>query len=299
MTQPPDEHNDLEQALRRMEVEFGPRRPREEEDDALPPQAPGPGPRPTPPPARAGFIAAPRPPAPGARRSRPRAVWAILWAIIAMYVLSCLLSGSLTQPSLGALILLGAKENSLIAAGQHWRLLTATFLHANLIHIFFNGYALFALGPESERLYGTGRFLGLYFIAGLGGSVASYLFSPAPAVGASGAIFGLIGGLGIFFFLSRRALGEFGRAQVQSMAAVALINLIIGFASPGVIDNWGHLGGLVTGVAVGAALAPRLTVDPFLFPPVLVRRVPPGGWVVAVVLALALIATAVLLPGAG
>lgn len=279
--------------MRRMEGEFGPRRLSEGGRGDAPP--PGPGP------VYGEARPIPTPPAPtrGPRRSGARAVWAILATIVVIYVLSSLLSGSLTQPRLGALILLGAKENRLIDAGQYWRLITATFLHANLIHIFFNSYALFALGPESERIYGTGRFLALYFIAGLGGSVASYLFSPAPSVGASGAIFGLIGGLGVFFYLSRRALGEFARAQVQSMAAIAMINLFIGFASPGVIDNWGHMGGLVAGAAVGAALAPRLTLDPQLYPPTLVRRFPPWGWPAAAAVALALVAAAVLLPGAG
>jgi rhomboid protease GluP len=306
VSQPPDDDNDLERALRRLEGEFGPRRPREGEVDPPPtprppppggPAGPGPGPiygeaRPIPPPQ------APRPRATLAR-ARPRAVWALLAAIGGMYVLSCLLSGSLMQPDLGALILLGAKENTLVRQGEYWRLITATFLHANLIHIFFNGYALFALGPESERIYGTGRFLALYFLAGLGGSVASYLFSPVPSVGASGAIFGLIGGLGIFFYLSRAALGEFARTQVQSMVAIAMINLIIGFASPGVIDNWGHLGGLVAGVAAGAALAPRLTLNADLYPPVLARSFPPWGWGAAAALGAALLALAVLVPGAG
>ncbi|NTU78794.1 MAG: rhomboid family intramembrane serine protease [Chloroflexales bacterium] len=291
MSQPPDDNDELERALRRMEGEFGPRRPRE---GAEGPGQPGPGPTY----GDARPIPTPRVRAQGLPSTRPRAVWAILWAIGLIYVVSCLLSGSLVQPDLPVLILLGAKENTLIAAGDYWRLISATFLHANLIHIFFNGYALFALGPESERIYGTGRFLALYFLAGLGGSVASYLFSPAPSVGASGAIFGLIGGLGIFYYLSRQALGEFGRAQTQSMAAIAMVNLIIGFASAGVIDNWGHLGGLLAGVVAGAALAPRLSVIPDLYPPVIARRFLPWGWAAVLALALILIALVVLLPGA-
>ncbi|GAB4437969.1 MAG: rhomboid family intramembrane serine protease [Chloroflexi bacterium OHK40] len=233
--------------------------------------------------------------------TRPRVwlTWVLLWAIVLVYVISCLLSGSLFQPAFPVLIVLGAKENSLVAAGEYWRLLSATFLHANLVHIFFNSYALFALGPESERIYGTARFAAVYFIAGLGGSVASYLFSPAPAVGASGAIFGLIGALGIFYYLSRQALGAFGRMQVQSIASIAAINLVIGFASAGTIDNWGHMGGLVSGLLAGLALAPRLSVDTGFFPPVLVRWQLPWGWAAAAALALALGALAVLLPGAG
>lgn len=236
-------------------------------------------------------MALPRPP-------RPWAVYMLLGLIVVMYLVTALLSGSLTQPTLLVLVLLGAKENSLIDAGQYWRLLSATFLHGSLIHIFFNSFALYVLGPESERIYGTLRFLTLYFLAGLGGSVASYLMSPAPSVGASGAIFGLIGGLGMFFYLSRAALGEFGRSQVQSMATIAVINLVIGFSAPGIIDNWGHMGGLVIGAIVGAALAPRLRIDPLLYPPVLVREYPPWGWPVALATGIVLIAMAVLLPGA-
>lgn len=313
MSKAPDDNDDLEGAMRRMEREFGPRRPPDgvQPTPARPADAPPDGAPPTPtrpagaPPGagpiygEARPIPPPRAPVQGPRRGRPRAVWVILAAIAAIYLLSCLLSGSLFQPDLRVLILLGAKENSLIAGGQYWRLITATFLHANLVHIFFNTYALYALGPESERIYGTGRFLALYFLAGLGGSVASYLFSPAPSVGASGAIFGLIGGLGIFYYLSRKTLGDFARAQVQSMAAIAMINLIIGFASPGVIDNWGHLGGLVAGVIAGAALAPRLSLDTSLLPLVVTRRFPPWGWGAAATLAAALLALAVLLPGAG
>lgn len=265
MTQPHDANDDLTGAPRRTEEEFAPQSHRLT--------------------VRLG--------------NHPRAVWVLLATIAAIYLLSALLSGSLFQPSLAVLVLLGAKANSLIDAGQYWRLLTATFLHANLVHIFFNSFALYILGPDTERIYGTARFLVVYFLAGIGGSVASYLLSPAPSVGASGAIFGLIGALGIFYYLSRAALGEFGRAQLQSMAAIAVINLIIGFSSPGVIDNWGHLGGLIVGTLIGLALAPRLVVDLRLYPPVLVRSYPPWGWSAVAATFAALVALALLLPGAG
>lgn len=232
------------------------------------------------------------------RPSPPRAVMIILGLIVVIYLFTGLLSGSIFQPDLLVLILFGAKENSLISQGEYWRLLSATLLHGNLIHIFFNSFALYSLGPESERIYGTRRFLALYTLAGLGGSVASYLLSPAPSVGASGAIFGLIGGLGIFFFLNRRALGEFGRTQVQSIVSIAVINLLIGFSAQGIIDNWGHLGGLLVGVLVGVALAPRLRRELLLFPPVMVRSYPNWGWPAALGMALVLLALVVLLPGA-
>lgn len=228
----------------------------------------------------------------------PWAVWVLLAVILALYGLSALLSRSLFQPDLLVLLVLGAKANPLIDAGQYWRLISATFLHANLAHLFFNSFALYTLGPESERIYGAPRFLALYILSGLGGSVASYLFSPAPAVGASGAIFGLIGGLGVFYYLNRTLLGAFGRAQVQSMVVIAALNLLIGFSSGGVIDNWGHLGGLIVGALAGLALAPRLKVDQRFYPPILVRSAPAWGWVAATMLCVGVLTLAFLLPGA-
>ncbi|MGB9737178.1 MAG: rhomboid family intramembrane serine protease [Chloroflexus aggregans] len=251
MTRPPDESDEIEAFLRRAEREFG-RRPDLAENTPPPP---------------------PRPAIP-----RPVVTYSLLWIIGIVYLLSCVLSGSFFQPTLSVLVVLGAKVNERIATGEVWRLLTATVLHANLIHIFFNGYALSVLGPETERFYGHVRFLVLYFLSGVGGSIASYAFSPAPAVGASGAIFGLIGGLGMFYYLNRQVLGQFGQDQVRGIVAIAVINLLIGFAAQGVIDNWGHLGGLVSGVLVSLALSPRLTIDSRFFPPLLIRRFPRQGW---------------------
>lgn len=296
MSQQPEDRDDLEAAGRRLESEFGRRHPGEPADDQ------GATAQPRPQPAPDG--AQPYQPRPQPMRvriapaSRPRATFALLGVIGVVYLLSCLLSASLFNPSLGALVFLGAKENSLIAGGELWRLVSATFLHANLVHLFFNGYALYVLGPESERIYGTPRFLALYFLAGVGGSAASYLFSPVPSVGASGAIFGLMGGLGLFFYLNRELLGEAGRAQVQNIIAIGCINLLIGFASPGVIDNFGHLGGLAAGLVAALALAPRFAVDPQLYPPRAVRRFPPWGVGAALALGVALVALAALLPGA-
>jgi rhomboid protease GluP len=82
------------------------------------------------------------------------------------------------------------------------------------------------------------------------------------------------------------------------MVAIAVINLIIGFSSAGVIDNWGHLGGLIAGALAGVALAPRLRLDPRFYPPVLARSAPPWGWAAVAALFIGLIALAVLLPGA-
>ncbi|MFN3372085.1 MAG: rhomboid family intramembrane serine protease, partial [Chloroflexus sp.] len=146
MARPPNEPDEIEEFLRRAEREFG-----------LRPDLSDEPPRPAPPPL-----------------PRPVVTYSLLWAIGIVYVLASALSGSVFQPAFPVLVALGAKVNERIANGEGWRLLTAVFLHANLIHIFFNGYALSVLGPETERFYGHGRFLALYMLSGLGGSIASY-----------------------------------------------------------------------------------------------------------------------------
>lgn len=129
--------------------------------------------------------------------------------------------------------------------GEWWRLLTAAFLHGSFLHIAFNMYVLFALGPTLERILGHGRYLTLYILAALGGGVASYVFSDlrTVSVGASGAIFGLMGAL----IVAGRRL----RYDITQVVILLGINIVIGFVSPGV-DWRAHLGGLVTGAVVAA-----------------------------------------------
>lgn len=158
-------------------------------------------------------------------------------------------------PRLSTLVLFGAKVNEYIAAGEIWRLFTAMFLHGDIIHLLFNLYALYILGPMVEGFFGHRRFLLIYFIGGLWGSVASYAFSPAVSVGASGAIFGLIGATTIYFLRYRENFGSRGRAIVQNMLVVIGINLVLGLSVQG-IDNWGHMGGLIGGTAVAYTLLP-------------------------------------------
>lgn len=127
--------------------------------------------------------------------------------------------------------------------GEWFRLVTAVFLHGSLLHLLFNMYVLYLLGPPLERLFGHTRFLALFLISGLGGSVASFTFS-APngvSVGASGAIFGLMGA----YVVAGRHL----RADINQVLVLIGINIAIGFLVPG-IDWRAHLGGLVTGAAV-------------------------------------------------
>lgn len=155
--------------------------------------------------------------------------------------------------------LLGMKINELIFQGQLWRLITPVFLHGSFLHIAFNMYALFIFGPGLERQYGHGRFLALYFLGGFAGNVFSFLFSPAPSLGASTAIFGLLGAEGVFFFRNREVYGKIGQRALINIITVAAINLVIGL-SPG-IDNWGHIGGLIGGTLFAWFAGPLLRVE--------------------------------------
>lgn len=130
-----------------------------------------------------------------------------------------------------------------IAHGQYERLITAAFLHANWLHIFFNMFALAIFGPPIEQALGRWRFIGLYGLAALGGSVCSYLFSSpnVGGVGASGAIFGLFGA---YFVIARRR-----QLDTREIVGLIIANLVISFAIP-LIDWRAHLGGLVAGGVV-------------------------------------------------
>ena len=143
-----------------------------------------------------------------------------------------------------------------IAAGEWWRLLTPMFLHAGLLHIFFNMYVLSMFGPVIERSYGTPAFVAMYVLAGYGGSAASYALGSCGVlgVGASGAIFGLAGAL-VAYFWRRRELSTMA-PYLRSLMVFIALNLLIGFGVnflpfPVRIDNLAHLGGLITGTAVG------------------------------------------------
>ena len=154
------------------------------------------------------------------------------------------------------LVLAGAKFNPLITSGEWWRLLTSTFIHIGFMHLLFNAFALFQLGPEAERLFGRGRFLVIYFLAGLYGSLASYIFSSSVSAGASGAIFGLVGALIAYMLRYRRLFGGFGQSYLTNMLVIVAINFVYGLTT-GVVDNWGHGGGLIAGLLFGWLLSPR------------------------------------------
>jgi rhomboid protease GluP len=203
------------------------------------------------------------PPTPSPRRvqlplpiHQPRLTWVLLAVNVVVWLLMTALGGS---ERLETLIYFGAKFNPLIVEGQVWRLLTSIFLHIGLMHLLFNSYALFRLGIDVERVFGSGRFLILYLLSGVSGSLLSFAFNPHLSAGASGAIFGLIGALGAHLFRHREAFGQLGQRRLWDVVGVAGYNLVFGFITPG-IDNLGHLGGLVSGVVLGWLLGPRYSV---------------------------------------
>jgi len=172
----------------------------------------------------------------------PWATYILIGVTVVVYLLQ-LLSQSLLGGDVVAY--LGEKINALIIQGEVWRLITPLFLHGSILHIGFNMYALFAIGPSLERAYGHKRFLLLYFLAGFAGNTLSFLLSPAASLGASTAIFGLIAAEVIFIYRNRQIFGARARGMLMNLGMIIVVNLLLGL-SPG-IDNWGHLGGLVGG----------------------------------------------------
>ena len=147
-----------------------------------------------------------------------------------------------------------ANYGPLVRQGEFWRLLTAMFLHAGLLHLMVNLFALFQLGRLFELMFGTRRFLFIYFATGLVASLASAWWNVVPSVGASGAIFGI---LGAFIFSIRRSPRFRNNPIARNIAAQGVFwiiaNLVITWTVPE-IDKAGHVGGLVAGLLLGALL---------------------------------------------
>jgi rhomboid protease GluP len=171
---------------------------------------------------------------------------------VAVFLLTAFLSKNIVDIDGNVLLLLGAKQNQLINSGQYYRLLTAMFLHGGLLHIVFNMYALKSLGPFIESIYGRLQFIIIYFLGGICSSLLSYFFSDGMSVGASGAIFALLGAALIFGIKNK---SEIGKNFLSSIIQVIVVNLIMGFTISN-IDNYGHIGGLIGGIIISLLLFP-------------------------------------------
>src|SRR6266699_2289175 len=168
-----------------------------------------------------------------------------------IFVLMALAGGSSNE----TLMAFGVKANGEIARGQWWRFVTPIFIHIGMLHIFFNSYALWIVGPQVEKLYGSTRFVILYVVTGVAGVFGSYFYHPQSiSAGASGAIFGLFGVLLVFGIRYRGSIPPFfKRAVGTGVLPVIVINLIIGFTIPE-IDNSAHIAGLLAGAALAVVI---------------------------------------------
>ena len=144
------------------------------------------------------------------------------------------------------------QSNALVADGRWWTLVTAAFLHGGWVHLGFNMYALYILGPRLEPRLGTGPFLGLYLVSAIGGGLGGYLLaSPRfSQVGASGAIFGMVGYMIWLWWPTRNT--PRGRSGWRFVAYMVGVGIVLPFIFSGFISWQGHLGGLVAGLVVGA-----------------------------------------------
>lgn len=190
-------------------------------------------------------------------------IWVLLGLNILVFVLMWLEPSGIGPGAEGAkLIRWGSNAGPLTLSGQWWRLVTSMFVHGGLVHIAFNMMALWQAGQLVERMFGSARFLALYMIAGVCGSLGSVLWNPyVNSVGASGAIFGIIGGLLAFI---RRPDSGVPATIVKdlrgSLGGFLLFNIGAGLVYPHT-DNAAHIGGLVGGFIAGHLLARSLHVQ--------------------------------------
>lgn len=176
------------------------------------------------------------------------------------FIVSVVMSGSIlsiVSISQEVLVELGAKYNAGIASGQYYRLITCMFLHGGIVHIALNMYALYAIGPLVERVYGKVKYLLIYFIGGVSASLLSYIMSPTISIGASGAIFALLGACLVLAVKMKRRIGK---GFFNNIITVIVINLVLGLSLPD-IDNFGHVGGLLGGIVTAIAVFKGIDKD--------------------------------------
>ncbi len=193
----------------------------------------------------------------------PRFVTSILIGInLIAFVILCLVNQTIsfdTSQSLQAIVNAGAQVNLFVQQGQVWRIFTAMFLHFSILHIALNMLSLFFIGTAVEVFFGKWRYLVIYLGSGILGGVFVFFMDPSGTVvnaGASGAIFGVFGALGVFYFVNRRNLGAFGRGAITNWLFWLGLNLFFGFSVAN-IGIWDHIAGLVAGMLLAILLIPR------------------------------------------
>ena len=174
----------------------------------------------------------------------------ITYTLMALCLIMFVISGM--GVDVAVLVKYGANVGDLVRNGEFWRLISHMFLHIGIVHLFFNMYSLFYIGPRVEDFFGKWKFLVIYLISGISGallSISMYDGNVASA-GASGAIFGLFGALLYFGYNYRGYIGAIIRSQILP---IVIYNLLFGFFLTGV-DMWSHIGGFIGGIIVSNML---------------------------------------------
>lgn len=180
---------------------------------------------------------------------KPIITYSIIFICVLVFILMYVLGNGSTDNY--TLILFGANLDALTKNGDYYRLFTSMFLHIGIMHLLCNMYSLYIIGKEVENVFGKWKYLVIYILSGIAGSILSLAFNHNTiCAGASGAIFGLLGALLYFGYYYRPYLGA---TLTRSIIPVIAINLIIGFLDSG-IDNSAHIGGLVGGLLVAMAV---------------------------------------------
>lgn len=206
-------------------------------------------------------IERPKAPVPAINRAKPRLVDRPLLTLALAAINGLIfLAGYLVPELEWELFLRGALLPELVVFNDEvYRLFTAMFLHGSLAHVLFNTYAIYIVGQSVEPIFGRLRFLLIYLLGGLTGSAASLALGglQGASVGASGAVFAIFAAQGVHLYQHRGAYINV-RRQLQHMAILIGINLLIGFLPGSRIDNWGHIGGMLGGAVLAWRIGPRL-----------------------------------------
>ena len=187
---------------------------------------------------------------------------ALLGVNVLVFVAMVISGVSLTDPAVDQLVRWGANNGRASLGPQPWRLLTSAFVHIGLFHLAVNMWSLWNLGRIAENIFGRLSYLMIYLLTGISSSLLSVLLHPVGiSAGASGAIFGVAGGLISALYLGKLPIPQQRRkAALRSLVIVAVLNLGIGAVTP-FIDNAGHVGGFSLGLLIGGLLSPSLTKD--------------------------------------
>lgn len=193
------------------------------------------------------------------RPRNPYSLTIILIALNTLVFLAMVASGvSLTQPTTRDILRWGGDFGPLtLGAHQYWRLFTSCFLHFGIVHIGMNMYVLYLIGPFIETVFGRARYLLVYLIAGLAGSIVSVTVHPlAVGAGASGAIFGLYGAVFGFLLIKHRTLNPAATRSISKSAGIFILYNVVYGSISGTTDLSAHLGGLLAGFLAGMLFIP-------------------------------------------